>query len=171
MAVGAIQQLLTVPVGTFSLIALIAYVVVSGGLVYYLNTPYIRRVYDIDRIISRTVSYAVVTAILALVLVATILISQIVLASFYSGNSVAVAASTLVVAALFQPLRRRVQAVVDRRFNRSRYHAERTVTAFGARPRDEIDLAALDSEVRQVIAATVAPVTVGVWIRRPNARA
>ena len=127
------------------------------------------RLYNIDRIISRTVSYGVVTGILALVFVGTILISQTILASFFSGNSVAVAASTLVVAALFQPLRRRVQRVVDRRFNRSRYDAERTVAAFGARLRDEVDLANIYSEVRQVVAATVQPVTVGVWIRQTDA--
>ena len=90
------------------------------------------RLYDIDRIISRTVSYGAVTGILAVVFVGTILVSQTVLASFFSGSSVAVAASTLVVAALFQPLRRRVQSVVDRRFNRSRYDAERTAAAFSA---------------------------------------
>jgi hypothetical protein len=123
------------------------------------------RLYDIDRIISRTVSYGAVTGILAVVFVGTILVSQTVLASFFSGSSVAVAASTLVVAALFQPLRRRVQGVVDRRFNRARYDAERTVAAFGARLRDEVDLANLNAEVRQVVAATVAPVSVGLWIR------
>jgi hypothetical protein len=127
------------------------------------------RLYDIDRIISRTVSYGAVTGILALVFVGTILVSQTILASFFRGSSVAVAASTLVVAALFQPLRRRVQAVVDRRFNRSRYDAERTAAAFGARLRDEVDLANLQAEMRQVVAATVAPVTVGLWIRRADA--
>jgi hypothetical protein len=127
------------------------------------------RLYDIDRIISRTVSYGAVTGILAVVFIGTILVTQTVLASFFSSNSVAVAASTLVAAALFQPLRRRIQSLVDRRFNRSRYDAEQTVTAFGARLRDEVDLANLDAEVRQVVAATVAPVTVGVWIRQPGA--
>ena len=127
------------------------------------------RLYDIDRIISRTVSYGAVTGILALVFVGTILVSQTILASFFRGSSVAVAASTLVVAALFQPLRRRVQAVVDRRFNRSRYDAERTAAAFGARLRDEVDLANLQAEMRQVVAATVAPVTVGLWIRQADA--
>ena len=128
------------------------------------------RLFEIDRIISRTVSYGVVTGILALVFIGTILVSQTVLASFFSGSSVAVAASTLVVAALFQPLRRRVQSVVDRRFNRSRYDAERTAAAFGARLRDEVDLANLNAEVRQVVAATVAPAIVGLWIRQPDAR-
>jgi hypothetical protein len=128
------------------------------------------RLFEIDRIISRTVSYGAVTGILALVFVGTILVSQTVLASFFSGSSVAVAASTLVVAALFQPLRRRVQSVVDRRFNRSRYDAERTAAAFGARLRDEVELANLSAEVRQVVAVTVAPVTIGLWIRQPDAR-
>jgi hypothetical protein len=127
------------------------------------------RLYDIDRIISRTVSYGAVTAILALVFVGTILVTQTLLASFFSGSSVAVAASTLVVAALFQPLRRRVQGVVDRRFNRSRYDAERTVATFAGRLRDEVDLANLNAEVRQVVTATVAPVIVGLWIRQPDA--
>jgi hypothetical protein len=124
------------------------------------------RLYDIDRIISRTVSYGAVTGILAAVFVGTVLVSQTVLAGFFNGGSVAVAASTLVVAALFQPLRRRVQSVVDRRFNRSRYDAERTAAAFGARLRDQVDLANLDADVREVVAATVAPVKVGLWIRQ-----
>ena len=123
------------------------------------------RLYDIDRIISRTVSYGAVTGILAVVFVGTVLVSQTVLASFFRGNSVAVAVSTLVVAALFQPLRRRVQAVVDRRFNRSRYDAERTVAAFGARLRDEVALTDVDAAIRRVVAETVAPKAVGLWVR------
>jgi hypothetical protein len=123
------------------------------------------RLYDIDRIISRTVSYGAVTGILALVFVGTILVSQTVLASFFSGNSVAVAASTLVVAALFQPLRRRVQRVVDRRFNRSRYEAERTVAAFGAHLRDEVDLGTLRRDLVATIDQTLQPTLAGVWLR------
>ena len=123
------------------------------------------RLYDIDRIISRTVSYGAVTGILAVVFVGTVLVSQTVLASFFRGNSVAVAVSTLVVAALFQPLRRRIQAVVDRRFNRSRYDAERTVAAFGARLRDEVALTDVDAAIRGVVAETVAPKAVGLWVR------
>ena len=124
------------------------------------------RLYDIDRIISRTVSYGAVTAILAVVFLGTVLVSQTMLASFFNGTPVAVAASTLLVAALFQPLRRRVQSVVDRRFNRSRYDAERTAAAFSGRLRDEVDLANLYADVRGVVAATVAPVTVDVWIHQ-----
>ena len=123
------------------------------------------RLYDIDRIISRTVSYGAVTGILALVFVGTILVSQTVLSSFFRGNSVAVAASTLVVAALFQPLRRRVQSVVDRRFNRSRYDAERTVAAFSGRLREEVALEDVSAAIRTVVAQTVAPTAVGLWMR------
>ena len=123
------------------------------------------RLYDIDRIISRTVSYGAVTGILAVVFVGSILVSQTVLASFFSGSSVAVAASTLVVAALFQPLRRRVQAVVDRRFNRARYDAEQTVGAFARSLRDEVALADVDAAIRAVVARTVAPTAMGVWMR------
>ena len=129
------------------------------------------RLYEIDRIISRTVSYAVVTGILALVFVGTILVSQTVLASFFRGSSVAVAASTLVVATLFQPLRRRVQSIVDRRFNRSRYDAERTVAAFAAHLRDEVALAPLEADIRGVVSLTLAPTTVGLWIRPHGPRA
>jgi len=129
------------------------------------------RLYEIDRIISRTVSYAVVTGILALVFVGTILVSQTVLASFFRGNSVAVAASTLVVATLFQPLRRRVQSTVDRRFNRSRYDAERTVAAFAEHLRDEVALGPLEADIRGVVSLTLAPTTVGLWIRPPGPRA
>ena len=123
------------------------------------------RLYDIDRIISRTVSYGAVTAILAVVFVGTILVAQALLASFFRGSSVAVAASTLLVAALFQPLRRRVQGVVDRRFNRARYDAERTVDAFAVRLRDEVALADVDVAIRAVVAETVAPTSVGLWVR------
>jgi hypothetical protein len=129
------------------------------------------RLYEIDRIISRTVSYAVVTGILALVFVGTILVSQTVLASFFRGNSVAVAASTLVVATLFQPLRRRVQSTVDRRFNRSRYDAERTVAAFAEHLRDEVALGPLEADIRGVVSLTLAPTTVGLWIRPSGPRA
>ena len=77
----------------------------------------------------------------------------------------AVAASTLVVAALFQPLRRRVQSVVDRRFNRSRYDAERTVAAFSGRLREEVALEDVSAAIRTVVAQTVAPAAVGLWMR------
>ena len=126
------------------------------------------RLYDIDRLISRTIVYAALTAILVATFAVAILLLQALLDPLTGGNSVAVAASTLVVAALFQPLRRRLQSVVDRRFNRSRYDAERTVEAFGAQLRDETDMANIYSDVAQVVAATLQPQAIGVWIRRPE---
>ena len=123
------------------------------------------RLYDIDRLISRTISYGAVTGILAFVFVGTILVSQTVLASFFSGSSVAVAASTLIVAALFQPLRRRVQRVVDRRFNRSRYDAERIAIEFAEQLRDEVDLAMLVTGLDATVRRAIAPSSVSVWLR------
>jgi hypothetical protein len=126
------------------------------------------RLYEIDRIISRTIGYAVVTITLAVVFSGAILLFQAVLAPLTGGDTVAVAASTLISAALFQPLRRRVQAAVDRRFNRARYDAERTVAAFAAQLRDEVDLERLRADVLAMITQTVAPTTVGLWLRQPG---
>ena len=129
------------------------------------------RLYDIDRIISRTIGYLIVTVMLAVVFAGAILTFQAALAPLTGGNSVSVAASTLVAAALFQPLRRRVQTVVDRRFNRTRYDAERTVAAFEAQLRDEVDLESLGADVLRVVAQTVAPTTAGLWIRQSDVEA
>ena len=123
------------------------------------------RLYEIDRIISRTIAYATVTGVLVIVFAGAILLFQAVLAPLTGGNTVAVAASTLVVAALFQPLRRRVQARVDRLFNRSRYDAERTLAAFAGRLRDEVDLRQLTTEITSAVDHTVQPVSVSLWVR------
>jgi hypothetical protein len=123
------------------------------------------RLYDIDRIVSRTISYAAVTGVLAITFAMAILLFQTVLAPVTGRNTVAVAGSTLIVAALFQPLRRRVQRLVDRRFNRSRYDAERTVAAFSTRLRDDVDLESLGADVQAVVAQTVAPVSMVLWTR------
>ncbi len=122
------------------------------------------RLYDIDRIISRTISYLVVTGILAVVFVGAVLLFGAILAPQFGENPIAVAVSTLIVAALFQPLRRRVQSVVDRRFNRARYDAERTSEAFASRLRDEVDLAALDADLAAVVRRTLAPASLGLWL-------
>ncbi len=123
------------------------------------------RLYEIDRIISRTIGWAVVSAVLAAVFGAVILAMQAALASVTTSNTFAVAASTLVVAALFQPIRRRVQTRVDRRFNRARYDAERTVGAFASRLRDEVDLAQLRNEIIAAVNHTVQPAAVSLWLR------
>ena len=123
------------------------------------------RLYDIDRIISRTIAYLIVTGMLAVVFVGAVLVSRAVLGQFLGENPIEVAASTLIVAALFQPLRRRVQRVVDRRFNRSRYDAEQTVAAFSARLRDETDMEIVKTDLVETTGRTVAPRSLGVWLR------
>jgi uncharacterized membrane protein YidH (DUF202 family) len=126
------------------------------------------RLYEIDRIISRTLAYALMTAMLAIVFAGVIVGLQTVFATFTGGNTLAVAASTLVVAALFQPLRRRLQGAVDHRFNRARYDGERTVAEFAGRLRDEVDLARLGGELRAVVGSSLGPTSVGVWLRSPE---
>lgn len=123
------------------------------------------RLYEIDRLISRTVSYAVVTGLLAVVFAVVVVGVQSALSAVTQADTVAVTASTLVVAALFQPLRSRVKRAADRRFNRSRYDAERTVAAFAARLRDAADPGALRRELAAAIGGSVQPGTVGIWLR------
>ena len=98
------------------------------------------RLYEIDRIISRTIGWAIVTGLLVAVFAGLVVALQAVLAPVTKENTLAVAASTLVAFALFQPLRRRVQRAVDRRFDRARYDGQRTVGAFAERLRNEVDL-------------------------------
>ena len=123
------------------------------------------RLYDIDRVVSRTIAYAVVTAGLLIVYLGVNLGLSTILSSVAGSGSVAVAASTLVVAALFTPVRRRVQRVVDRRFDRARYDAERTTAAFSERLRNEVDLAAVAVDLDQTVRAAIAPTSVNVWLR------
>jgi hypothetical protein len=122
------------------------------------------RLYEIDRIISRTVSYALVVALVAAVYVAGVFLVQ----SIVPGDEpsdLAVAGSTLVAAALFLPLRRRVQEWVERRLNRSRYDATRTVEALGRRLRDQIQLSDLEGELQAVAASTMQPASIAVWLK------
>ena len=124
------------------------------------------RLWDLDRLVSRTVTYAVVTALLV---VPYLLVVPAVSRLAQGSGSLAVAAATLAVAALFQPLRRRVQDLVDRRFNRRRYDAARTVAGFGGRLRDEVDLDAIATELVAVVERTVQPTQVSLWLRPPVA--
>jgi len=119
------------------------------------------RLYDIDRIISRTLAYAIITGLLVGVYAGLVLLTTQV---FRIHTPVAVAASTLAAAALFNPLRRRVQGVVDRRFNRARYDADQTVAAFAARLKDAVDLDAVRADLAGVVHQALEPAHVSVWI-------
>jgi hypothetical protein len=122
------------------------------------------RLWDLDRLISRTVTYLLVTALL---IVPYLLIVPAAGRLAQGSGSLAVAAATLAAAALFQPLRRRVQDRVDRRFNRRRYDATRTVERFTVRLRDQVDLDALSAELLGVAEQTVQPVHTSLWLRPP----
>jgi len=118
------------------------------------------RLFDIDRLISRTLAYVIVTGLLlgvyaGLVLLATHVVSI--------TTPVAVAGSTLAAAALFNPLRQRVQQVVDRRFNRARYDADKTVVAFAARLKDAVDLDSVRDDLAGVVQQALEPAYISVW--------
>ena len=119
------------------------------------------RLYEIDRIISRTLAYALVTGLLVGVYAGLVLLATRVLSVH---TPVAVAASTLAAAALFNPLRRRVQQLVDRRFNRARYDADQTIAAFAARLKDAVDLDSVRDDLAGVVHHTLEPAHVSVWI-------
>jgi len=122
------------------------------------------RLYDIDRIVSRAIGYLIVTGVLAAVFVGAVLAFSAFLAPVLGENPVAVAASTLVVAALFQPLRARVQRVVDRRFDRSRYDARLAAEAFADRLRDQVALDRIETDLIAAVDATLRPLAVGFWL-------
>ena len=123
------------------------------------------RLYDVDRVVSRALVYAAVTAVLALAYVGLVLAGQALSSSLAGGSDLAIAASTLVVAALFLPVRTRVQRFVDRRFYRRRYDAQHTLESFGARLREQIDLGTLERDLRDVIDETMQPAYASVWRR------
>ncbi len=142
-------------VGGAAVVGLVAFPISIGvGILKY-------RLYEIDRLISRTLSYAIVTAVLILVF-AGIVVTATDLLPF--SSPIGVAASTLTVAASFNPLRRRVQRVVDRRFNRARYDADAIVAAFTARLRDAVDLESVRGDLVHAVERAVEPAHASVWI-------
>jgi hypothetical protein len=120
------------------------------------------RLYDLDRIISRTLGYGLLTLLLGGGYAAVVLILGQLLGQ---DSSLVVAAATLAVAAVFQPARRRVQAAVDRRFNRRRHDAAQTIAAFGTRLRDQVDLDTLTGELLAVADRTMQPTQASLWLR------
>jgi len=123
------------------------------------------RLFDIDVLIRRTTSYAILTALLALVYFGSIVVLQQLLTPFTGESDVVVVLSTLLIAALFLPLRRRVQAVIDRRFFRQKYDAEKVLAQFAATARDETDLDTLTAELLRVIQETMQPEQVSIWLK------
>ena len=141
-------------VGSLGIVAVLALPVSVGvAILKY-------RLYDIDRLISRTLAYAIVTGLLVGVYAAVVALAGA--ASF--SSPVEVAAATLAAAALFNPLRRRVQKVVDRRFNRTRYDADQTVAAFAARLQDTVDLDSVRDDLASVVHQALEPAHVSLWI-------
>ena len=123
------------------------------------------RLYEIDRVISRTLVYGLLTLILGAAYAALVLAGQAVFSPLAGGSDFAIAGSTLVVAALFFPLRTRVQRFVDRRFYRRRYDAQRTLEAFGARLREQVDLEGLRADLDAVVRETLQPAHTSLWLR------
>jgi hypothetical protein len=121
------------------------------------------RLFDIDRLINRTLVYGLLTAILGLGYIGAVLILSQALGQ--DRSNLAVAGATLAVAALFQPARRRIQTAVDRRFNRRKYNTAQTIEAFNAHLRNEVDLDTLAPELLAVVDQTMEPTRVSLWLR------
>lgn len=126
------------------------------------------RLFDIDIIIRRTLIYSVLTLTLGVVYIGSILLSRILVAPLIGGSDLAIVASTLAIAALFFPLRRRIQNLIDKRFYRRKYDAVKVLTAYAMTARDETDLERLTAELMRVVDETMQPEFVGLWMRDPS---
>jgi hypothetical protein len=154
-----------------TLLGLLNYPIVLLALPITIGIAILRsRLYEIDVIINRTLVYGSLTAILALIYVAGVVGAQAIVNAFTQRQSsepspILIVVTTLVIAALFQPLRRRLQRVIDRRFYRHKYDATRTLNAFSARQRSEVDLNALSQHLMAVVQETMQPAHISLWLR------
>ena len=123
------------------------------------------RLYEIDRLISRGISYAIVSIVLVAAYAAVVLVLQGPIGGLFGTQTVTVAVSTLIVAALFQPVRRRVQRAVDRRFDRAHIDAERTTAAFSERLREQVDIDTVVADLATTARGAVSPTTIQLWLR------
>ena len=129
------------------------------------------RLYDIDILINRTLVYGTLTALVFLIYVGSILLLQFLLHGIINqNNDVAIVISTLVIAALFQRLRHRIQAIIDRRFYRRKYDAARTLSAFSGTLRNEVDLTQLSEHLVAVVEETMQPKSISLWLRDPASK-
>jgi hypothetical protein len=147
-----------IPVTAFALAGATVPVAIGVAILRY-------HLFEIDRIVSRTIAYGVITAILIATYSGAILLLTGPLGNLFGGDTVSVALSTLVVAAIFQPLRRRVQGVVDRSFDRARFDAERTTAAFSDRLRDEVDIKTVMADLDRTVRSALKPTSARLWLR------
>jgi hypothetical protein len=156
----------TLGLQTFGLVDLLVETLIFAGVYAGIGIAVLRyRLYEIDRLVNRTLVYGALTALLGLVYAVGVFGLGSLLNPAGEESALAVAASTLAVAALFQPARRRVQRVVDRRFNRRRHDAAQTIQAFGAHLRDQVDLDTLSAELLAVVDQTMEPTKASLWLR------
>ena len=165
VVLGCAAEALLPPSRVSGAVAFVLFVLILISVPVSMAVAILRyRLYDIDRIISRTLVYGLLTGALGLSYFTVVVVLQTLLGTELSTSPLAVAATTLGVAALFRPARARIQSLIDRRFNRRRYDAEQTVEAFGSRLRDEIDLDALVSDLLHVVRDTVQPAHASLWL-------